>query len=90
VDGNGESIYYALEKDSALTGMNKVLCSNMIIRLDSNKLKGISFIKKPDGKFVPPHEIQEPETKLKGFVWRKEEKPQLADMVGVKKLIDKK
>jgi len=90
VDGNGESIYYALEKDSALTGMNKVVCSNMIIRLDSNKLKGISFIKKPDGRFVPPHEIQEPETRLKGFVWRREEKPQLADMLGVKKLIDKK
>lgn len=85
VEGNGESIYFALEKDSSVTGMNKVMCSNMIIRLDSNKVKSISFLQKPDGKFVPPHEILEPERKLKGFVWRIEERPRRLDIPTRKK-----
>lgn len=82
VDGNGESIYFALEDDSITTGMNKVLCSNMVIRLEDNKVKTISFLTKPDGKFTPPHEIQEPETRLKGFVWKGKERPKLSDLLG--------
>jgi lipopolysaccharide export system protein LptA len=77
VNGNGETVYFALEDDKKLTGLNKVACSNMIIRLDSNKVKSISFLKKPDGKFFPPHEIAEPEKRLKGFAWRSREKPDL-------------
>ncbi|MBX9851015.1 MAG: hypothetical protein K2X86_04570 [Cytophagaceae bacterium] len=75
VNGNGESIYFALENDTTLTGMNKVICSNMIIRLQDNKVATISFLEKPDGKFVPPHELAEPDKRLKGFKWRKEERP---------------
>ena len=31
VNGNGESIYFALDEANKLIGMNKVECSNMII-----------------------------------------------------------
>ena len=75
VNGNGESVYFALEDEIKLTGLNKIDCSNMVIHLDSNKVKSISFLKKPAGKFIPPQEIAEPERKLKGFIWRKEQKP---------------
>ncbi|MBW8050057.1 MAG: hypothetical protein FVQ77_06900 [Cytophagales bacterium] len=81
VDGNGQSIYFVLEEDTSLVGMNKVLCSNMIIMFEENKVKDISFLNNPEAKFIPPHEIEEPEKKLKGFRWRIEDRPRLVDLV---------
>lgn len=81
VFGNGESIYFATEKDTTLVGMNKVICSNMLLRFNENKLQNISFLTKPEALFVPPHEILEPDTRLKGFKWRISEKPIKKDMI---------
>jgi lipopolysaccharide export system protein LptA len=82
VNGNGESIYFASdEKTGALTGMNNVLCSNIIIRFKEGKVSNISFIKQPDGNFIPPHEIDEENTKLSDFKWRADERPVKSDVV---------
>jgi len=82
VDGNGESLYFALDdKDSVLVGMNKVQCSRMVIRFAENKVSKISFITKPDALFIPPHELEEPDKRLKGFLWRIKEKPEEAEVV---------
>jgi len=76
VNGNGQNIYFALEKDTVLTGMNKVVCASMIVRFDStNKVSTINFIKDPDAVFIPPHELAEPDKKLRGFRWLEKEKP---------------
>jgi lipopolysaccharide export system protein LptA len=75
VKGNGESIYFALENDSALVGMNKVACSDITIGFLNEVLNSISFIKSPDAQFIPPHELQEPDKRLKGFAWRERERP---------------
>jgi len=82
VDGNGESLYFALDdKDSLLIGMNKVQCSKMVIRFVKNKVNKISFITKPDALFIPPHEIEEPDKRLKGFLWRIKEKPKEQEVI---------
>lgn len=82
VNGNGESIYFATdEKTGLLTGMNNVLCSNIIIRFKEGKVSNISFIKQPDGNFVPPHEIEEENTRLSDFKWRADERPVKSDVV---------
>jgi hypothetical protein len=75
VNGNGESIYFALEGDSVLTGMNKTVCSDMVLKFKDKKLQTISFLTNPDASFIPPHELKEPDKRLKGFKWRIEEKP---------------
>lgn len=75
VKGNGESIYFALEGDTSVVGMNKVICSDMVVKFKNKKVKTINFQKRPDAVFIPPHEIQEPETRLKGFRWRLAEMP---------------
>ncbi|MBX7125145.1 MAG: Organic solvent tolerance protein OstA [Cyclobacteriaceae bacterium] len=86
VDGNGESIYYAIDEkeeqtDSVLVksrvtmGMNRIICSNMKINFREGKVNNISFYKMPDASFTPPHEIKEDQTRLKGFVWRAAERP---------------
>jgi len=75
VKGNGESIYFGLEGDTTLIGMNKVLCSDMTVKFKGKKVKTITFYKKPDAVFIPPQELQEPEKRLKGFRWRIAEMP---------------
>ncbi len=82
VTGNGESLYFALDdKDTTLVGMNKILCSNMIIRFTEGQLDNMSFLVQPDALFVPPHEIKESERRLKDFVWRESERPFKEDLV---------
>jgi len=77
VDGNCQTIYYALEADTLTMGMNKVDCSKMVMYFaDSSKLEKMSFKKTVDAKFIPPHEVEEPETRLKGFRLRFDEKPE--------------
>ncbi len=75
VNGNGESIYFALEGDTTMTGMNKVICSNMILKFAENKLQTISFLVQPDGNFIPPHELGESSKTLEGFTWYGELRP---------------
>ena len=86
VEGNGESIYYALQeleeqaKDttvrvSIVSGMNKIICSNMRLNFQAGKINNISFYVKPDASFIPPHELKKDDTLLKGFRWRAADRP---------------
>ncbi|MER2996417.1 OstA-like protein [Pontibacter populi] len=75
VNGNGESIYFALEGDTTLTGMNKAICSNMVLKFAENKLDRISFLVNPDASFIPPHELNDTEKQLEGFTWYQELRP---------------
>lgn len=82
VNGNGESIYFALEeKDNSVIGMNKIVCSDMKINFGTNKVEDIIFYVKPEGKLIPPQELKEPDKQLKGFVWRENERPLLQEML---------
>jgi hypothetical protein len=76
VEGNGQTIYFAVENDTALIGMNRINCSNMVVHFaDSNESKNLTFITKPESKFIPPHEITEADTQLKNFRLRFDEAP---------------
>ncbi len=90
VEGNGESVYFALqkliEKDSTqnttiVSGMNKIICSNMKINFKSGKIDNISFYVKPDASFIPPHELKKDQILLKGFQWRAEDRPSRGTVV---------
>ncbi len=93
VQGNGESIYYALQekeatlaeerrvKITALMGMNRIICSNMKINFLEGKVDNITFYIKPDASFIPPHELKPEDTRLRGFNWREKEKPKKEDVV---------
>lgn len=86
VEGNGESIYFALqekeeetkagkEKFTIVSGMNKILCSNMKINFKLGKVNNISFYVKPDASFIPPHELKKEDELLNGFSWHGNERP---------------
>lgn len=75
VEGNGESIYYAIDEKNTVTGMNRVQCGKMNLNFAKNKVSRIAFLAKPDGKFIPPKEIKPDDKELDGFRWRLSERP---------------
>ena len=76
VEGNGESIYFVLEeKENTLVGMNRITSGSMAMRFVESQLDHINFYQEPEGKFMPPHEVQEPDKQLSGFAWRSAERP---------------
>jgi lipopolysaccharide export system protein LptA len=82
VEGNGESIYFILDdKTNLLMGMNKIICSNIMIRFKEGKVNNLSFFVKPEANFIPPHELKKDELTLQGFSWKSKEKPRKEDVV---------
>jgi lipopolysaccharide export system protein LptA len=78
VEGNGESLYFALENDSTIRGVNKLLCGRIIMHFLEGQVSRINHTIKPEASFTPPHLLEEEDTSLSGFVWREEEQPTMA------------
>ena len=83
VEGNGESLYFAVDDNNKMVGMNRVLCSKMTIRFADRKVNKISFYGQPDSKLVPPQELKDADKQLDGFNWRMAEKPTKARILGL-------
>ncbi len=81
VSGNAESIYYVWEKDSILMGMNKLICSDMLILFLDGKVSRIKAMAKPEGTLTPPDEFVEDQRLLQGFAWRVEERTTYDDIL---------
>lgn len=75
VEGNGQSIYYAVDDKNKLIGLNHVECSRMNIEFANNKVGQIRFYGRPDAQLIPPKEFTDDGQKLDGFRWREAEKP---------------
>ena len=74
VKGNAQAIYF-MEQKKKIVAMNKTDCSEMNISLDNKGIENITFIKKPVASVKPVKDLKPSELKLKGFIWRGEEKP---------------
>lgn len=82
VEGNGESIFFALkDKEATAMGMNKIICSNITIRFKDGKVNNFSFYVQPEGSFIPPHELKLEDMTLPGFSWKEDKKPVKSDVV---------
>lgn len=76
VNGNSETVYYIRDDDTNdLMGINKAVSSNMIIRLENQEIKNITYIGNPKATLYPEKELSAAERNLKGFVWRIHERP---------------
>jgi len=69
VDGNGQTLYYARDKQQII-GLNRAESSKISIRFRDGEIHSISFLKAPEGELKPLHELTEEEKKLKGFDWK--------------------
>ncbi len=81
VNGNSESLYFALKQDNSLQGLNRILCSNMKIFFEGTQPSEVRFYVKPEATFYPPHEITDELKVLKGLNWRKSDRPTLEDVL---------
>lgn len=69
VINNVECVYYVLEEDSSLIGINASITNEMRIFLENNKLKEILFYNNPDGALYPYNKFPEDKKILKEFRW---------------------
>ena len=88
VSGNGESIYYILEEDSLLVGMNRILSSDIRIDFANNELDKIRTRPKTEGSLIPPHEIVGENERLNGFAWHADRRPTKAEVIAATPLAD--
>jgi len=75
VNGNGEAIYYPKEEDGDYIGMNRSLCSRILIILRNSELKRITWIGTPEGVMHPMDKIPADRKTLEGFKPRFDERP---------------
>lgn len=75
VDGNGETIYFVLEDDGTLVGVNKAISSRIAIFVEDRQVAGIRFFENPEASLVPFEDLPEEERFLLNFEWRDEIRP---------------
>ncbi|SHJ41301.1 OstA-like protein [Pseudozobellia thermophila] len=71
---NTEIIYYMYNDDDELIGIDKTICSKIHITMANNDVEDLTFITDPDGDIFPEKELPPESRKLKGFVWRGDER----------------
>ena len=71
---NTEVIYYMYNDDDELIGINKTICSKIRMTLDSSDIEEITFYIDPDGDIFPEKDLPPNSRKLKGFIWRGDER----------------
>lgn len=71
---NTELIYYMYNDDDELLGINKTICSAIRMTMAENDIEDITFFTNPDGNIFPESELPENSRKLKGFIWRGDER----------------
>ena len=74
VDGNGQTLYYAREKEQMI-GLNRAESSKISIRFKDGKIYRIVFLTSPEGVLKPILELTDEEKKLSGFDWKINQRP---------------
>ena len=71
---NTEVIYYMYNDENELVGIDKTICSKIRLELANSDIEDITFFVNPEGKIYPEADLPEENRKLKGFIWRGDER----------------
>jgi lipopolysaccharide export system protein LptA len=71
---NTEVVYYMRNDQNELIGINKNVSSKINMTLDKNKIDTITFFNQVDGDMYPEKDLPENARKLRGFIWRGDER----------------
>lgn len=71
---NTEVIYYMYNDDQELVGIDKTICSKIRLLMENNDINDITFFINPDGNIFPEKDLPVESRKLKGFIWRGDER----------------
>lgn len=75
VIGNSEVIQFTRNEEKELIGITKTSSSEIHFKLNEGAIEEAKFIEQPDGTTYPPSNLPENVRKLRGFIWRENEKP---------------
>ncbi len=70
---NAEMIYYVYD-EGELQGIDKGICSKIVLELEDNKITTATRMINPEGTTYPPEQFPENARKLAGFNWRGDER----------------
>jgi lipopolysaccharide export system protein LptA len=75
VNGNAENVYYIMDSDSAIIGINRLQSASTHIYFENGELERVVFIKTPEGTEYPFNQMPEDRKLLQGFKWLTERRP---------------
>ncbi len=87
VEGNAESVYYALDDDDAYIGVNQAICSEMMIHFGNNEVEGIIFYAQPQATLFPMEKADHAALQLSGFTWEVINRPKSVGDLFILKLV---
>lgn len=71
---NTEVVYFMRNDANELIGINKNVSSKINLILENNAVETITFFNRVDGDIFPEEDLPENARKLRGFVWRGDER----------------
>ncbi len=78
---NTEVIYYMRNDQKELIGINKSVGSKINMILDKNTIETLTIFNNPDGEINPEKDLPENTRKLRGFIWRGDERIKSKDEI---------
>ena len=86
---NTEVIFYARNEKNELIGINKNISSRINMTMDDqSKIEDITFFDNVDGDLFPEKDLPENARKLRGFVWRGDERIKSKEDIFPKEEVD--
>lgn len=76
---NTEVVYYMRNDKNELIGINKNVSSKINMTLDGNTIDTMTFFTNVDGDIYPEKDLPENARKLRGFIWRGDERIKTKD-----------
>ncbi|MGZ5245575.1 MAG: OstA-like protein [Flavitalea sp.] len=73
--GNAESIYYAMDEEDNLVGINRASGDIIDMRFRNKELYEVVFISEVKGTMYPARQMPEAEKSLRGFQWQEQKRP---------------
>ncbi len=84
VNANAEVLNFGRDESGNLIGITKKQASKIKFFFSENKVVRMNFMSQPDGNTYPLSQFPENEFKLRGFIWREEEKPLVVEDIFIK------
>lgn len=69
VEGNAESLYYLVEKDSTIIGLNKTESAYLSMDIENKQIKRLKLWSSTKAVTTPLPQLNPEDTRLKGFSW---------------------
>ncbi len=69
VEGNAQSLYYLLQKDSTIIGLNKTESPYLSMDFENNQIKRLKLWSATTAVTTPLPQLSEGDARLEGFVW---------------------